>query len=378
MTRPASAVVAVVLLLGFAPETCADFVQGLPKGRRALDAILVANSEGGTVDVIDARAPRLLRTLNVIPDHPVGTGIGSNVAQDLDVAPDGRTLYVSRGYLSDVAAFDLETGDMLWRLPISGGRADHMAIIPDGTRLFVSATFADVVEVIDPRTPAVIGSFSTGDFPHGVHLGPDAKTVFVGAIGLYPDPNDVGKPHELTVASVRTLRVRRRLVFPEGLRPFQISPDGRKVYMQFSRVHAIREVSARTGEVLRELPVPIDPSVRDLDPLDYPLAVALHGLETSPRKKRLLCVAGTLSDWVGIVDRRRWTLVRTVPVDDEPGWVTSSPDGRYCVSSNRGPNANTVSFVSYKDPREVQRIATSGLHPQHVLGARLARAAFDP
>ena len=62
-----------------------------------------------------------------------------NYAQDTDVSPDGRTLYVSRGYLGDVAAFDIASGRLLWQRSLNTGRADHMTLTPDGRSLFVSA-----------------------------------------------------------------------------------------------------------------------------------------------------------------------------------------------------------------------------------------------
>src|SRR5918993_282653 len=55
------------------------------------------------------------------------TAVGSpNYAQDTDVSPDGRTLYVSRGYLGDVAAFDVASGKQVWRRSLNTTRADHM------------------------------------------------------------------------------------------------------------------------------------------------------------------------------------------------------------------------------------------------------------
>ena len=46
---------------------------------------------------------------------------------------------MSRGYLGDVAAFDIVSGKLMWQRPLNTGRADHMTISPDGRSLFVSA-----------------------------------------------------------------------------------------------------------------------------------------------------------------------------------------------------------------------------------------------
>src|SRR5438046_8176792 len=91
---------------------------------------------------------------------------GPNFVQGLAVSPDGRTLYVSRGFLGDVAAFDIASRKLLWRLEVDGVRADHIVLSPDGRTLFVSALTTDDVEAIDTRTHQVTGRFLAGDWPH--------------------------------------------------------------------------------------------------------------------------------------------------------------------------------------------------------------------
>ena len=72
---------------------------------------LVANAEDGTVALVDVAARAIVGTIDVNPARAKSEGPGApNYAQDTDVSPDGRTLYVSRGYLGDVAAFDIVSG----------------------------------------------------------------------------------------------------------------------------------------------------------------------------------------------------------------------------------------------------------------------------
>ena len=76
----------------------------------------VANAEAGTVALVDVASRSILGVIDVNPGHAERKGPGAtNYAQDTDVSPDGRTLYVSRGYLGDVAAFDIATARMVWR-----------------------------------------------------------------------------------------------------------------------------------------------------------------------------------------------------------------------------------------------------------------------
>src|SRR6266567_2028258 len=74
---------------------------------------------------------------------------GVRYIDDFAVSPDGTTLYVSRGNLDDVAAFNLETHQELWVSPVDGIHADHMALSPDGSQVVVSATTAQDADVYE-------------------------------------------------------------------------------------------------------------------------------------------------------------------------------------------------------------------------------------
>src|SRR5262245_29688819 len=90
---------------------------------------LIANAEGATVSLFDVAKREIVATIDVNPDKVVVDRPGTpNYAQDTDVSPDGRTLYVSRGYIGDVAAFDIASGRQLWVRNMDTVRADHMTL----------------------------------------------------------------------------------------------------------------------------------------------------------------------------------------------------------------------------------------------------------
>ena len=201
-----------------APAASAE-VGGLPEGAKNARAVmLVANAEGGTVGLVSPRGLRVLREINVLPDGPdaglednpmqallgqqiVEAAGGDNYAQDQDVSPDGRTLYVSRGHRGDVAAFDIRTEELLWKVAIPGFRSDHMTISHDGRRLYVSALTENEVEVIDTRTHAIVDSFPSGQWPHDNHISPDGKRLYNGSIGniVTPEEGRGEDPYRLTI-----------------------------------------------------------------------------------------------------------------------------------------------------------------------------------
>ena len=118
----------------------------------------VANSEDGTISLIDVATRAVIGALDVNPLQIKNPRSGSpNFVQDTDISPDGRTLYASRGYLGDVAAFDLASRRLLWSRPIETLRADHMTVSHDGRTIFVSALVDNRVYRIDAATGDITG-----------------------------------------------------------------------------------------------------------------------------------------------------------------------------------------------------------------------------
>jgi hypothetical protein len=89
-------------------------------GGASTEIAIVANAEEGTHALVDVGARAILGKIDVNPERAKSEGPGApNFAQDTDVSPDGRTLYVSRGYLGDVVAFDIASGRQVWRRSLS-------------------------------------------------------------------------------------------------------------------------------------------------------------------------------------------------------------------------------------------------------------------
>jgi DNA-binding beta-propeller fold protein YncE len=341
----------------------------------AREVLFVGNVADGTVSVVDAVKLRVLGRIDVIPDgntpqDPAQAAIypgivaakGVDYVQGLAVAPNGRTLYVSRGYLGDVAAFDIASGHMLWRLQIAGIRADHVALSKDGRRLFVSALTANEVQVIDTATHAFVGSFKTGDWPHVLELTPDARTIVNGSLGNQLLPGGSPTSRTLTFADPKTLAVRKSFSFDAGVRPFTFSPDGRRIYVQLSFLNGFQVVDAATGKTLKTVALPLAGPAIGEDPSDYPNQAAHHGI-TLAGDARTICDAATVSNYVALVDRRTLKTRKLIVVGDQPAEAETSLDGKLCFVADRGPASNALSVISFARRREIKRIRL-GTRPQ--------------
>jgi hypothetical protein len=375
---------------------------------RTRPVLMVGNNWAGTADVVDPTRFKRLARINIVPDlqermaeiqaNPdrlayfnlirqlVGEGHDQFV-DDAFTSRDGRRVFVSRPSLADVVAISLRTHKIVWRTPVEGYRADHMAISPDGRRLLVSASTARKVHVIDTRSGRIVGDFESGDQPHENNFSRDGKLIYHASIGTVYTPLDdpafdaTKGDRWFEVVDARTLKVLRRIDMGARLaqygwpgmsaavRPMTLSPDERFVYFQLSFLHGFVEYDLRRDRPLRIAQLPLSEKAKGLRREQYVLDSAHHGLAMNPSGRRL-CVAGTMSDYAAIVGRRRFRAT-VIPVGDKPYWATNSGDGRNCFVSVSGDDR--VAVISYRRQREIASIAV-GDHPQRMRMGKIRRS----
>ncbi len=385
------------VLAALAAAAAIAAVAAPPSSAKLREVLVVSNNWDGTADFIDTHTFKRVKRLNIIPDEdervaeiqsdPEDFGyflairqlVGEGHHQYVDdsfTSPNGRYLYVSRPSFADVVAFDLKTDKIVWRVPVEGNRADHMAISPDGSRLLVSASTARKVHEIDTRKGVITRSFESGDQPHENNYSKDGETIFHASIGTVYTPTDQPEFDEtkgdrwFEVVDNRTFEVKKRIDIGEKLaeagypdqssavRPMAISPNERYFYFQISFLHGFVEYDLKRDKVLRVKELPDRSGVpRE----EYLLDSAHHGLAMNPRGRKL-CAAGTMDGYAAIV-RRKSFKHKLIDVGETPYWATNSGDGRFCFMSISGEDR--VSVISYRREREVRRIKV-GDHPQRM------------
>jgi YVTN family beta-propeller protein len=369
------------------------------------EVLLVGNNWDGTADIIDVRKLKRIARYNVVPDRTARMAeIASNpeslayflairqeigeghdqLVDDMFASRDGKEIYASRPSFSDVIALNLRTRKIRWRVKVDGNRSDHMAISPDGRRLLVSASTANVVDVIDTKQGKIVGSFPSGDTPHENNFSRDGRRIYHASIGRVYTPNDsdaedASKGKRIfEIVDARTLKVLRTIDFgaelrrqgitaSSGVRPMAISPDEHFVYVQLSFLSGFVEYDLRARRVTRAVFLPLSEKAKGLNRQDYPLDSAHHGLAMSPGGTKL-CAAGTISDYAAIVRRPSLQVQRITRVGKKPYWSTSDLGGHYCFVSNS--ETDNVSVISWKTAKEVKRISV-GDHPQRMRPARI-------
>jgi DNA-binding beta-propeller fold protein YncE len=370
-------------------------------------AVFVGNNWEGTVDVLAPGDFHRLGRINLIPDQDermaeiyanperlafylairqeIGEG-HDQLVDDMYASNDGRLLIASRPSYADVVAVSLETGDIVWRTPVEGERSDHMAISPDGRRVVVSASTANLVQVLRVADGSEVGTFPSGGSPHESVFLDGGRKILHASIGYVYTPTDqppmdpAKGERVLELVDARTLEVLRRYDLRKALddaglddlstavRPMTLSPDERHLYFQVSFFHGFLEMDLRSGEIERVRRLP--DLVPDLPREQYLLDSAHHGIAMTPAGTRL-CVAGTMSDYatvVGVRDLARGPLLRKE--GGKPYWVTPSADGRTCYISWSG--TDQVAKISYRTRRVVDEQSV-GDHPQRIRTGFVAR-----
>jgi 6-phosphogluconolactonase (cycloisomerase 2 family) len=395
----------------------------------------IANSVGGTVSLLDVDAGTIVGEIDVLPDgkkvslfrdweqamggQAAGEARGINYAQDTDVSPDGKVLYVARGYIGDVAAFDIASGALLWRVPIGGNRADHMTLTHDGKRLFVSALRANYVEAIDTATGKKAGKIVSGTWPHDNHMSADGARLYNASIGDMTIPleqrdnvaqatDEQGFAYQVMVVDPVSLQILERYRFDKGIRPIAIAGDEAMLYAQQSNQHAVMAYDLKSKAEVDRLELPVKEGVTEDD---WDFEAPHHGLAMSPDGKTL-CIAGRASDYAALVSTappaelaqaefergirtgeadlgrlaaaigdtltepaaRKLTLIATVPAGDAPGWSEITEDGRYCIVTNT--RSDDISIVSIAERAEAARIK-AGRAPKHITLARVPVSVLE-
>ncbi|MFJ7045753.1 YncE family protein [Streptomyces sp. NPDC101112] len=364
------------------------------------EVMFVGNNWEGTADVIKGSGDfAKIGRVNVIPDkaermaeinanpikwiafmtirNSVGEGHDQFV-DDMYSTPDGSAMVVSRPSFADVVSINLTTGAINWRFPVSGFRADHMAVSPDGKRVAVSASTGNTVHVLDIVTGKQVGSFKTGDKPHENIFTRDGKYIWNMAIGDVNTQSDAPwldwtkGDRKITVADantfeqVKVIDMRDRLNaiglndYSDAVRPAAFSPDETKLYFQVSFFNGFFEYDIATDKITRTKTLPKSPGVSD-DRTTFVNDSRHHGLTMKPDGTKL-CIAGTMDDYATVVDRATLQEGPLVPVS-KPYWSTVSGDGKSCVVSESG--ADQVTVIDFATGKKTVSVPV-GDHPQRV------------
>ena len=290
-----------------------------------------------------------------MPLRPLASSARAGAALAIALAAAGAsaqgTAYVSSEKDNALTLIDLRTLTVKGTLPTCK-RARHVQLTAD-RKLMVACTDSNQADLIDPATGKSVRRIPLGDEPEAFDLSPDGKIIYVSN-------EDEAELSFIEAASGKQLQAVKVGQEPEGVK---VSADGKTVYVTSEVASLVHVVDAGTGKVVKNIKVGKRPRRMALTP---------DGKE--------LWVTNELDASVSIVSTADHSVIGTLNFavkgarreDITPVGILMTPDGkRAFVALGR---ANHVAFVDVPS-RKVTNLVLVGKRAWNVAldkaGARL-------
>ena len=144
-----------------------------PNGKVYYVADMMANG----LHLIDASGP--------VPKN-IGFMATGKMAHGLYPSRDATRLFISNRGEGSVSVLDFASRTLIakWRIP-GGGSPDMGGVSADGTQLWLSGRYDDVVYVFDTRAGKLLATIKVGRGPHGLAFFPQPGRYSLGHTGNY-------------------------------------------------------------------------------------------------------------------------------------------------------------------------------------------------
>ncbi|MBI5775215.1 MAG: hypothetical protein HZA89_15940 [Verrucomicrobia bacterium] len=228
-----------------------------------------------------------------------------------------KRLYV--GTTQTVTCFDLLTEKILWEKPYEGG-CDRMAISPDGKVIYLPSFEKDHWHVLNALTGEVIAKVVPKSGAHNTVYGLDGAHAYLAGL----------KSPLLRVTDTKTHTISREVgPFSAPIRPFTVNGRQTLCFVNVNGLLGFEVGDLATGKMLHRV------EVQGFKPGPVKRhGCPSHGIGLTPDEKELWICDGANSH-LHIFDATVMPpkQVTSIPVREQPGWVTFSLDGRLAYPS---------------------------------------------
>ncbi len=246
--------------------------------------------------------------------HPDGTP--SNV-KGIAVSLPLNSLYVST--LESLQRIDLTTEKIVWEKNFEGG-CDRMSISPDGKIMYLPSLEKGFWNVIDCASGEIIKKIEVNKRAHNTIYAPSGKMVYL---------DDIASPW-LYVADPNTHTLVQKIgPFANYVRPFTINGKENLTYVTVDSLLGFEVGDLTTGKRLAHVVVEgwnMGPVRRHGNPS--------HGIGLTPDEKEIWLCDGHNMRMHIFSSQPPYQQLSTIPVQDMPGWITFSIDGKYAYPSS--------------------------------------------
>ena len=229
-----------------------------------------------------------------------------------------NSIFVST--LEGVQRIDLTTEKVIWEKAFEGG-ADRMSISPDGKTMYLPSLEKTFWNVVDCETGNIIApKIEVVRRAHNTIYGPSGDFVYLA---------DIASPL-LHVADTKTHKVIKKVgPFGNGIRPFTINSDETLAFLTVDSLLGFEVGDLVTGKKLARIAVEgwtPGPVRRHGNPS--------HGIGLTPDEKEVWVCDGFNMRLHIFSTTPPYQQLTSIPLQDMPGWVTFSMDGKYAYPSS--------------------------------------------
>ena len=246
--------------------------------------------------------------------HPDGTP--SNV-KGIEVSIPLNSLFVST--LESLQRIDLSTDKVIWEKNFEGG-CDRMSISPDGKTMYLPSLEKGFWNVVDCESGNIIKKIDVYKRAHNTIYTASGKLVYL---------DDIASPW-LHVADPTTHTLVNKIgPFANYVRPFTINGKENLTYVTVDSLLGFEVGDLVTGKKLAHIVVEgwnMGPVRRHGNPS--------HGIGLTPDEKEIWLCDGHNMRMHVFSAQPPYQQLTTIPVQDMPGWITFSIDGKYAYPSS--------------------------------------------
>jgi DNA-binding beta-propeller fold protein YncE len=287
--------------------------------------------------------------------HP--NGKPSNV-KGIAVSIPLNSIYVST--IESLQRIDLTTDKLVWEKKYEGG-CDRMSISPDGKTMYLPSFENTFWNVVDCESGDVIKKIEVHKKAHNTIYAPSGKYVYL---------DDLSSPI-LHVADPKTHTLVKKIgPFANNVRPFTINGKENLVFVTVDSLLGFEVGDLNTGQKLAHVEVQgwnRGPVRRHGNPS--------HGIGLTPDEKELWVADGHNMRVHVFTAQAPYQQLTTIPLQDMPGWVLFSMDGKYVYpSSGEVIDRKTRKIITLLQDEFYNNVASEKLVEIHFSGNKSIKA----
>jgi len=287
-----------------------------------------------------------------IPTLPVVVGQDAEAVKG--ICANGRTgrLYVTT--VKRLLCLDLQTDRILWDRSYEGG-CDRPSLTPDGSTLYLPMLEGPAWHVVDAATGDLRATVTLNSGSHNTVCGLDGSAAYLAGL----------KSTSLAVVDTGTHQVVKSIgPFSNVIRPFTVNGRQTRCYVNVNERLGFEVGDLKTGAVLSH----VDVVGFEKGPVKRH-GCPSHGIGLTPNEKELWLSDG-FNNRIHLFDltHNPPTQITSIPLRDQPGWITFSLDGRTAYPS-------TGEVIDTKTRRIVTTLADEAGKP--VQSEKLVEVDFE-